>query len=233
MMLIGELMDELIQWAEKSKELKGKIEALWKEGKSCYGLCVNGYVGEVFCPFYMTEKCPIYQTKMRRRADGAVKAQIGANFARSVWPEIDRRLNGFKRVRAIELYNWMRSNRQGIYVHGSMGSGKTYLLARLLWIMTYRDEPVVYRTKDIDRAAYYTKWLLLDELLTFESQKYREDVWDVLDYRYRNELLRTTVIASNLTPQEIGMQDARLADRLFSRGQMRVLHIRREDNAEH
>ncbi len=230
---INGVMNELAQWAERSKELQRRIEAIWKEGKSCYGLCRNGYVGEAFCPFYMTEKCPIYQARMRRQADEVLRTQIGANFARSVWPEIDSNLNGFKRVRAKDLYNWMKSSKQGIYVHGEMGCGKTYLLARLLWVIAYKGEQVIYRTKDIDEAAYHTEWLLLDELFTFDSQKYRETVWDMLDYRYRMGLLRTTVIASNLTPEEIGMQDARLADRLFSRGQMRVLHIRREDNAEH
>ena len=165
----------------------------------------------------------------------AKKCGIGARYFSKTFSNFEIRGNG-KAISECKLYckNFLKNRKEGkgLFLTGTVGTGKTHLLAAIIDYIAR-----IYKRK-INRVMYFTSTGLLNEIRNsynkseefvnkvkhcqllliddFGAEKTTdwvlETYFEIIDYRYSN--LLPTIIATNLTDKEI---KEKLSERIMSR----------------
>lgn len=167
----------------------------------------------------------------------AKKCGIGARYFSKTFSNFEIRGNG-KAISECKLYckNFLKNRKEGkgLFLTGTVGTGKTHLLAAIIDYIAR-----LYKRK-IGRVMYFTSTGLLNEIRNSynnnESEEFvhkvkncsllliddfgaekttdwvLETYFEIIDYRYSN--LLPTIIATNLTDKEI---KEKLSERIMSR----------------
>ena len=174
---------------------------------------------------------------MVERIRRAKKCGIGARYFSKTFSNFEIRGNG-KAINECKLYckNFLKNRKEGkgLFLTGTVGTGKTHLLAAIIDYIAR-----LYKRK-IGRVMYFTSTGLLNEIRNSynnnESEEFTRKVkncsllliddfgaekttdwvletyFEIIDYRYAN--LLPTIIATNLTDKEI---KEKLSERIMSR----------------
>lgn len=191
--------------------------------KNCKGtfMCKNSYNGHVLIPNKKENR--LYFTYMPCKYEQQILEKTRQNERKVRMKDIDT-----KDKKQLSVIKWMDSfyeeydltkNSKGLYLHGSFGSGKTYLLSALLNELEFTKNvsieivyfPEVLRSikEDFDTFGYkmqrfmHVDILLLDDIGAEKVTEWgRDEVLGTI-LQTRMEQNKTTFFTSNLTIKEL------------------------------
>ena len=216
-----------------TSKLENTIKNLKKcENCKCLNECKNEVNGCVYYPEKKDDKLDFNYVACKYKNKYIEESKINKSFTLGISNEIKNAsmseidINDKKRI---ELIKWLKNfydeypnSKKGLYLHGSFGSGKTYLIAALLnelakknykTVIMYYPEMLTRLKSTFDNTnesyneIFYkiktSDILLIDDIgaETVTNWSRDEILGTILQYRMEHEL--ATFITSNLTIEEL------------------------------
>lgn len=202
-----------------------------KNCENCKGLafCKNPTIGFVYYPAFIDGKISFsyiackYKKEVNKNKSGSIFYELPSELKSASMKNID--VTDKTRVKAIkwlkEFYdNYLKDNKtKGLYLHGSFGSGKTYMIVAMLNELAKKKVKVAaiyyptllrnlkesFKDDYSSRLEYISKVdiLLLDDIGAENVTPWGRDeiLGSILQYRMDNNL--ATFFTSNLTIEEL------------------------------